>query len=289
MRILFLCNRDLASNLALNLLLPAFANHEVRVCLTESVGAIDRAEPAGRRELRAAEQTYPNEVLFPLIEGAKFADDGARHLTFGEVERLRGIPVEVLARPNDPPALAQARAYAPDLVVSVRYGAILRPDFLSIPRLGVLNLHSGLLPAYRGVLASFRALMNGDDEIGCTLHRISDATIDTGAVLATARLRVVPERSLLGSILALYPLGCALIADAIAQLERGSALPGTRQPAGAGNYYGYPTADDWAQFTARGLQVSLPAEMLVAYRRYFPSAGPTSAMAATAATAATSR
>jgi len=272
MRILFLCNRDLASNFALNLLLPAFANHQVRVGLTERVGGIDRTEPAERRELRAAEQTYPNEVLFPLVERAGFKDDGGRHLTFVEIERLRRIPVSVLSKPNSPTGLAEIREYAPDLVVSIRYGAILKCDFLAIPRLGVLNLHSGLLPAYRGVLATFRALMNGDEEIGCTLHRISDGTIDTGEIVATGRLRVTPERSLLGNILALYPIGCALIAPAIEQLERGIAITATKQAEGEGNYYTYPTADEWSQFTDRGLQVSLPAELLIAYQRYFPNA-----------------
>jgi len=273
MRILLLCNRDLASNCAVNLLLPALAHHQLRIGLTERVGAMDRSEPMERRELRAAEQIYPNEVMFPLIDKAGFKDDGVRHLTFGEIERLRNIPVCVFSNPNSPSGLAQTRAYAPDLVVSIRYGAILKADFLALPRLGVLNLHSGLLPAYRGVLATFRALMNGDADIGCTLHRISDASIDTGEIVATARLPVAPERSLLGNVLALYPLGCRLIRDAIEQLERGSALLGTRQSAGAGNYYTYPTADEWSQFTTRGLQVSLPAELLAAYQRYFPSAG----------------
>jgi methionyl-tRNA formyltransferase len=273
MRILFLCNRDLPSNFALNLLLPVFANHHVRICLTERVGGIDQTEATERRELRAAEQTFPNEVLFPLIERAGFKDDGVRHLTFGEIERFRSIPVSVLSNPNSLTGLAHIRAYAPDLVVSIRYGAILKSDFLAIPRLGVLNLHSGLLPAYRGALATFRALMHGDAEIGCTLHRISDGTIDTGEIVATGRLRVTPERSLLGNVLALYPIGCALVAQAIEQIERGIAIPATKQPEGEGNYYTYPTADDWSQFTGRGMRVSLAAEMLDVYRSYFPTAG----------------
>ena len=277
MRILFLCNRDLASNFALNLLLPALSNHQLRVYVTERVGGFDPSESIERRELRAAEQTYPNEILFPLVEKAAFADDGSRHLTFGEMEHLRKIPVSVLSSPNSPSGLAQVRDYAPDLVVCVRYGAILKNAFLTIPKLGVLNLHSGLLPSYRGVLATFRALMNGDKEIGCTLHRISDGTIDTGEIIASGRLRVAPERSLLGNILALYPVGCALIAAAIEQLDRGESLRATRQPADEGNYYTYPTADDSSQFTRRGLQVSLSTELLAAYQRYFPSAESSSA------------
>lgn len=272
MRILFLCNRDLASNVALNLLLPAWSAHAVTVALTERVGRAGAAECAERRELRAAEQTYPAEILFPLIERARFPDDGHRYLTFGELERLRGIPVATLAQPNGPEGLAAVRAHAPDVIVSVRYGAILRPEVLAIPRRGVLNLHSGLLPSYRGVLATFRALMNGDAEIGCTLHLISDATIDTGDVVATARLPVSPERSLLGHVLALYPLGAELIIRALGQLERGEPLPTTRQPEGDGQYYSYPDARDWSEFTRRGLRVADPSELLAISARYLPAA-----------------
>src|SRR5271169_3983263 len=70
MRILILCNRDLASNFALNLLLPTLSKHEARVALTERVGSINVSECIERRDLRQVEQIYPNEILFPLIERA---------------------------------------------------------------------------------------------------------------------------------------------------------------------------------------------------------------------------
>ena len=65
MRILCCLNRDLASNVALNILLPVLAGHDVRVGLTERVGQVAAVsdEPAGRRELRVAEQSMPNELL----------------------------------------------------------------------------------------------------------------------------------------------------------------------------------------------------------------------------------
>jgi len=77
-RILCCLNRDLASNIALNLLLPAFRSHQVCVGLTERVGraGLHAEEPAERQELRMAEQQLPNEVFFPLVERAALPDDG---------------------------------------------------------------------------------------------------------------------------------------------------------------------------------------------------------------------
>ena len=182
MRILACLNADLFSCLAINRLLPALAGHDVSIALTQRVGkaGTDTVEPPQRRELRQAEQHIPLELLFPLVERANLPDDGTRLLTFRELNTRRGIPVTALANPNNQEGLAWVRAQAPDLVVSIRYGAIFKAAFLAIPPLGVLNLHSGLLPAYRGVLATFRALANGDTEIGCTVHYIADGMTDPG-------------------------------------------------------------------------------------------------------------
>src|ERR1700722_10483091 len=140
MRILCCLNRDLASNLALNLLLPALAPHTVSVGLTEQVGRTLADEPWQRRELRIAEQAVPNLALFPLIERAALSDTGQRYLTFSEIQQLRGIPVAPLGDPNSATGLEWVKAFAPDLILTIRYGAILKAAVIGIPPLGVLNL-----------------------------------------------------------------------------------------------------------------------------------------------------
>ena len=276
MRILVCLNRDLASNVALNLLLPALAGHEVKVALTERVGTSVLAdEPPGRAELRTAEQTLPNEVLFPMVERAALLDDGRRYLTFGEIERHRGIPVQPLLNPNAPPGLELVEAFAPDLIVTIRYGAILKAPVIRVPRLGVLNLHSGKLPEYRGVLATFRALMHGDSKIACTLHYISDGTIDTGDIVGIERVAVNPSQSLLAHILALYPPGIALMTQSINALARGEPIAHAPQPTSGGAYYTYPTANDWAEFARKGWRVASPNDLLSVYGLYFQQSSTT--------------
>lgn len=272
MRILCCVNRDLVSSVALNQLLPALGGHQVRVAVTERIGGSwsDADEPPARRELRLAEQGLANEVLFPLVERADFPDDGARYLTFGELERRRGIPVAPLPHPNSPEGLATVRAFAPDLILTIRYGAILKAALIALPALGVLNLHAGILPAYRGVLATFRALLHGDTEIGCTLHYIADGTIDTGAVVGQTRLDVRPERSLLWHVLALYPAGTALVAGAVARLAADGTLAATPQRTPGAAYYSYPAAEEWAEFARRGWRVADVGDVDEALRRYLP-------------------
>ena len=261
MRILCCLNRDLASNLALNLLLPALAPHTVQVGLTEQVGRTPADEPWQRRELRIAEQTLPNVALFPLVERAASGDSGHRNLTFAEIPRLRGIPVYSLADPNCPAGLGLVQSFAPDLILTIRYGAILKAAVIGIPPLGVLNLHSGTLPAHRGILATFRAMLNQELEIGCTLHYIRDAGIDTGDIVAIHRQPLQRERSLLRNILDLYPPGIAMLSSALQTLEQGGELSSSSQQRDAGTYYSYPTAQEWDEFTRRGWRVTDPSDL----------------------------
>jgi methionyl-tRNA formyltransferase len=270
MKILCFLNGDVVSNMALNRLLPALAEHEVCVGLSTRIGGVrhDASEPPARTELRVVEQQFANDVLFPLIERAAYADDG-RYLTFGEIERRRGIRVVALPDPNTGAGLEFVRTFAPDLALSIRYGAILKDQVIAIPRLGVLNLHAGLLPAYRGVIASFRALLAGERELGCTLHYIADSTIDTGPVVAQARIPVDPQRSLFWHVLSLYPSGVALVEGALAQLTRGDALEVDTQAGGA--YFSYPRADEWDEFLRRGWRVADPSDLRDLCARYLPS------------------
>jgi len=271
MRILCCLNEDVVSNVALNLLLPTLASHDVSVGLSTRVGRVgsDANDPQPRRELRVAEQLFATEVLFPLVERAAFPDTG-RLLTFGEIERYRGIAMKSLPNPNAGEGLDFVRTVAPDLILSIRYGAIFKAAAIAVPSLGVLNLHAGLLPAYRGVIASFRALMAEEREIGCTLHYISDATIDTGPVVGQARVAVDRRRSLFSHVLALYPTGVALVIDALRRLSLGESLE-TRTQTG-GTYFSYPSADEWNEFLRRGWRVADPEDFRELFASYLPRA-----------------
>lgn len=272
MRILCCLNRDLVSSVAINLLLGELAGHEVTVALSERIGPAPgaAADPPQRRELRAAEQTIAIDTVFPLLDRAGFPDDGKRFLTFAELARHRMIPVIALPNPNTAQALAAIGALAPDLILSIRYGAIFKPPVLALPRLGTLNLHAGILPSYRGVIASFRALAHRDAELGCTLHFVADGTIDTGDIVATSRVPVHRDRSLFWHVLSLYPGGIALVAAALRALGAGERLPRTPQNPAAGGYYTYPTAAEWEAFARDGWRAVDTDDLDEVLRRFTP-------------------
>lgn len=268
MRIAFLVNRDVESNLALNLLLPSLARHEVTLFLSERVGGTASSKSGALAamlgQLAFAEQDLWNRAVFPLLDAAP-REGGL--LSF-EGLRRRGVPVQPLASAKTPEGLRALEAAGADLFVSIRFGRILGAEAIRIPRLGVLNLHSGILPDYRGVLATFRALANGDRRIGCTLHRIDQPSIDTGPIVEIAEIAVDPARSLLWHILSLYPPGAATIARAIERLQAGDALAGTPQRASEGAYYSFPGDADLVRFTQAGGRLFDRADLDELLQRY---------------------
>lgn len=88
----------------------------------------------------------------------------------------------------------QARLAALDLLMTCRF-EILPSDVFEAPRLGGINIHSSLLPRYRGVHPVSWALVNGEAETGITIHRIAKG-VDTGDILAQRAVAIADQDDL---------------------------------------------------------------------------------------------
>lgn len=103
-----------------------------------------------------------------------------------------GLPVLQPERARSEEFLSELRALAPDVVVVMAYGQILPAALLEIPKYGCVNLHTSILPKYRGAAPIQWALLNGDAETGVTLMKM-DAGMDTGPVIANLRTKILSE------------------------------------------------------------------------------------------------
>jgi methionyl-tRNA formyltransferase len=117
--------------------------------------------------------------------------------------KLQPSPVKVLAlqanlpvlqpeRARDEAFLGSLRDLCPDLIAVAAYGQILPQSLLDLPRFGCLNVHTSLLPKYRGAAPIQWAILNGDAETGVTIMKM-DAGLDTGDILAQAKTPIHPE------------------------------------------------------------------------------------------------
>lgn len=98
------------------------------------------------------------------------------NLTYYNLQRLDGNFLKIFKK------------LKPDLCFSFFYRKIFKPDFLSIPPMGFINIHPSLLPKYRGPVPTLWALLNDEAEVGVTLHYI-DSGIDTGDIIAQSRIK----------------------------------------------------------------------------------------------------
>lgn len=250
MNITLLCNRDLASNYALNLLLPQLLQHRLTLFLSAKVGGNQNA-PEPLQQLRFFEQSLPNQLLFPALGSTPCQ---GRLRSFDLMAEWLTTPASELNDINTDAGLARLRASQPDLIISIRFGVILKEAAIAVPKLGVINLHSGLLPQYRGVMATFWAMLHGESAIGTTLHYIADPTIDTGAIIGTTHQPVDYNRSYLWNVLQLYPQGTQLIASTVAALAEGDT-PTSKPPNGTGNYFSFPDKAHLDLFCRRNLKL----------------------------------
>ena len=109
-----------------------------------------------------------------------------------ELALRANLPVLQPERARQEDFIAKLRALEPDLIVVAAYGEILPKDILDLPRLGCLNVHTSLLPRYRGAAPIQWAIINGDGETGVTIMKM-DPGMDTGDILAQEKTPITPH------------------------------------------------------------------------------------------------
>ncbi len=83
----------------------------------------------------------------------------------------------------------------PDLIVVVAYGKIIPKSIIDIPKYGIINVHSSLLPKYRGASPIHSAILNGDRETGVSIMYIEEE-LDSGAVILQEKCEISDEDTL---------------------------------------------------------------------------------------------
>lgn len=160
----------------------------------------------------------------------------------GRGQKLTPTPVKELAlahhlpllQPESvkDPAFADAvRATAPDIAVVVAFRILPRAVF-TIPPRGTFNLHSSLLPRYRGAAPINWAVINGETETGVTTFFLDDR-VDTGAMLLQERIAIGPEEDA-GSVHdRLAVLGADVVARTVEHILAGDLVPRQQDPGAA--------------------------------------------------------
>ena len=146
-------------------------------------------------------------------------------VTYAPVKTLaleRGIPVFQPDRLKPPEVAATLRGWQPDVGIVAAYGRIIPEHLLTIPRLGMINVHASLLPKYRGAAPVHRAVMNGDPETGVTIMRVVKE-LDAGPMFAKATRPIGPDETSDVVEEALAHIGAGLLIRVLDQIAEGTA------------------------------------------------------------------
>ncbi len=179
-----------------------------------AVPTLDALEAAGRAPARVV--TQPAR---PVGRGQKL-----REPPVAEWALERRIPISQPRRVRAPSFRELARGEAPEVAVVVAFGQIFPEWLLELPRLGCVNLHGSLLPAYRGAGPIQAAIANGETETGVTTM-LMEKELDSGPILLQRSTPIGGQETSpeLGERLA--TIGAQLMVETISLLEAGELEP----------------------------------------------------------------
>lgn len=143
---------------------------------------------------------------------------------------VHGIPVFQPAGLRDGEALSVLEELAPELIVVAAYGRILPDEILALPPMGCINVHSSLLPKYRGSAPIHWAVINGEAETGVTIMDVVKE-LDGGDILAQASTPIDPDELVEAVHDRLAALGGKLLVETVAQIENGTVRRIPQDPA----------------------------------------------------------
>lgn len=185
-------------------------------------------------EALAAESGFEIAFVHPRMAGdAGLADFAQR----------QGAGILTTPNVNDPKTLAAVRTYAIDLILSINCKQIFKRELLSLPRLGAINLHNGLLPLQRGGGGAYVGIINGE-VCGTTLHFIGEG-IDDGDIVAQARVEVGDDMTMGELQRRFVTLAPQLVVDAMRQIQSGNVVG---KPQKDSPFYYVPGKPDWDEF-----------------------------------------
>ncbi|MVM30136.1 formyl transferase [Spirosoma sp. HMF4905] len=162
----------------------------------------------------------------------------------------RNIPlIHIEGNINKDENLEKLREYKPDLLVSIAGNQIFKQKLLDVATYGCINLHTALLPKYRGLMPSFWVLKNGETHTGVSVFFV-DEGIDSGPILVQDKL-AIGNMSQAELIDVTKKMGMDAILKSIDKIHSGKYTL-IENDAAQMTYFTFPTKEDVEAFRAAG-------------------------------------
>lgn len=222
---------------------------------SEIVGCVvNEVSPFGKKEtfLQKVKKTYD-------VFGFKFFIHYSMKYVQSKLSRsrdittflsTRGIDKITLSKPiNNIESVEIIQSYKPDLLVSILGNQIFKEPIINLAPKGCINLHTALLPKYRGLMPSFWVLKNDEKYTGVSVFFV-DEGIDSGPIIVQEKVEI-GNKTQEELIIHTKKIGMDAIIKSINLIESNSVVL-IENNAEEMTYYSFPTRDDVKVFLQRG-------------------------------------
>ena len=135
-----------------------------------------------------------------------------------KVAEQYGVKYNVAEDVNHEDFIEYLRTLSPELIVTVHFERLLKPELIDIAPKGCINIHPSLLPLYKGLAPQHWPLINGDKETGITVHFI-DEGMDTGNIILQEKIQINDEDYISDLQLRILPMYGSLVCKAIDKIN----------------------------------------------------------------------
>lgn len=215
---------------------------------------VNDVSPFGKKEtfLEKAKKTYEvfglkffihysMKYIISKIDSSKKVDT---------VLNVNNIPKIVLEKPiNNDESVAELKKYQPDLLLSILGNQIFKEPVINLAPKGCLNLHTALLPKYRGLMPTFWVMKNDEKYTGVSVFYV-DEGIDSGPIVVQEKV-AIENRTQEELIKYTKKLGMEAISKAIDLIEKDNVVL-IENDAAQKTYYSFPTKEDVKVFLKNG-------------------------------------
>ncbi len=168
--------------------------------------------------------------------------------------KKKGIDIKYVEKINSTEFLDYLKSMEIDILISNNCPQKLKKPLLDIPRKCAINLHLGMLPAYRGVFPIFHALINNEKEIGVTVHYM-DEDFDNGLIIEQKAITVAKKDDLFDLYPIAFKVGAELLVSAIDGINKGTVKSCPNGPSG-GSYFSYPSLKQIIRYRKKYFRIS---------------------------------
>jgi len=275
MKIMIFIGDGVIGHVTLNRLIPDMMNMGVEPVIVKTQSStLEKANIPELKALSFLESALLSNVVEPFLEKSN-QDNKAAPLN---------LPLPLLAQKYDLDVREISDVNSKEFIesviadeeiiggISTRSYPIFQKEIINVfnEKGFMWNLHTGLLPKYKGVFIPYHAIANGEQEYGWTLHEIVP-DIDLGNIIATDTVPLDPNKPVLDTYLSMTDKGASMVMGALMHFKEKEFIPSKNQITMLDSYYTFPTAQEMASFDEK--QIRFAGDIADTYAGLFTISG----------------